>query len=324
MISVIVPIYNAQEHLSNCLDSLLNQTLKSDLYEIILLNDGSKDKSAEICERYTKQYSNIVFIDKKNEGVSKTRNKGIQIARGDFVAFVDNDDLVEPDYLETLYQSMLQSDADAVFSGYTRMTYSGKKLFKESLNQTEWSKYIVMAPWAKLYRKQILLDNQIQFFDYGIGEDVAFNLQFLAATDKVNIISYSGYKWMFNDDSVSNTSQRGLDENLDIRILLVEILKHNSVPNDYLSYFIYRYYIWYLLFSGHSSSKKQFLDYNRKIKDFLHKQNISRKISPLSRKLKGEKLSNRLIVMIFSFLDYCHLLPIFATLYCKNKKEERR
>lgn len=161
MISVIVPVYNAQEHLSDCVDSLLNQSLKSDLYEIILLNDGSKDQSAKICEKYAKKYSNIVFIDKKNEGVSKTRNQGIQIAKGDFVAFVDNDDLVEPDYLATLYQSIMQSNADAVFSGYTRMTYSGKVLFKETLNQTEWSKYVVMAPWAKLYRKQILLENQV-------------------------------------------------------------------------------------------------------------------------------------------------------------------
>ena len=76
MISVIVPVYNAQEHLSDCVDSLLNQSLKSDLYEIILLNDGSKDQSAKICEKYAKKYSNIVFIDKKNEGVSKTRNQG--------------------------------------------------------------------------------------------------------------------------------------------------------------------------------------------------------------------------------------------------------
>lgn len=117
MISVIVPVYNAQEHLSDCVDSLLNQSLKSDLYEIILLNDGSKDQSAKICEKYAKKYSNIVFIDKKNEGVSKTRNQGIQIAKGDFVAFVDNDDLVEPDYLATLYQSIMQSNADAVFQG---------------------------------------------------------------------------------------------------------------------------------------------------------------------------------------------------------------
>ena len=162
----------------------------------------------------------------------------------------------------------MQSNADAVFSGYTRMTYSGKVLFKEALNQTEWSKYVVMAPWAKLYRKQILLENQVKFFNYGIGEDVAFNLQFLSKANKIEIIGYSGYKWMFNDDSVSNTSQRGLDDNLDIRILLAEILKSNPVPDDYLSYFIYRYYIWYLLFSGRSSNKKQFLDYNQKLKLF--------------------------------------------------------
>lgn len=320
MISVIVPVYNAQEHLSDCLDSLLHQTLESDFYEIILLNDGSKDMSTEICERYTKQYSNIVFVNKENEGVSKTRNLGIQKAKGDFVAFVDNDDLVESDYLEKLYTAISQSNADAVFSGYIRMTYSGKVLFKESLSQTDWAKYIVMAPWAKLYRRQVLLDNRIEFFDYGIGEDVAFNLQFLAKTKNIDIISYSGYKWMFNDDSVSNTSQRGLDDRLDIRILLEKILENNPEPDDYLSYFIYRYYIWYLLFSGRSSSKQQFLSYNRKIKAFLREQNISRKISPLSRRLKGEKFSNRCVVLVFSLLDKCYLLPLFASVYCKSKK----
>ena len=177
-----------------------------------------------------------------------------------------------------------------------------------------------MAPWAKLYRKQVLLENTIEFFDYGIGEDVAFNLQFLSKASKIDIISYSGYKWMFNDDSVSNTSQRGLDDQLDIRVLLKKILESNPSPDDYLSYFIYRYYIWYLLFSGRSSSKHQFLAYNKKIKAFLREQNISRKISPLSRRLKGEKFSNRCAVLVFSLLDKCHLLPLFASIYCKNKK----
>ncbi|MCK1212278.1 glycosyltransferase family 2 protein [Streptococcus uberis] len=320
VISVIVPIYNAQEHLSDCIDSLLNQTLNDELYEIILLNDGSIDQSAKICEKYAKKNENVIFIDKNNEGVSITRNRGIKIAKGDFVTFVDNDDLVASNYLETLYKSLLKSNADAVFSGYTRMTYSGKVLHKETLSKTEWSKYIVMAPWAKLYRRQVLLDNQIQFFDYGIGEDVVFNLHFLTCTENINIIAYSGYSWMFNDDSVSNTSQRGLDDGLDIRILLKEILLLQPYPDEYLSYFIFRYYIWYLLFSGRSSSKKQFLAYNKKIKDFLCDNKVVMKLSPFSRKLKGEKLSNRIIVMVFSFLDRYQLLPLFATVYCKNKR----
>ena len=75
MISVIVPVYNAQEHLSDCVDSLLNQSLKSDLYEIILLNDGSKDQSAKICEKYAKKYSNIVFIDKNFMAIYKKKTE---------------------------------------------------------------------------------------------------------------------------------------------------------------------------------------------------------------------------------------------------------
>lgn len=318
MISVIVPVYNAQKRLSACLDSLLNQTLSNDLYEIILLNDGSKDQSADICREYAKKYSNIVFIDKENEGVSKTRNFGIRMAKGDYIVFVDNDDQIEPDYLATHYHAIKDSDFDLVISGYKRMKYNGEVIHQELLKDTEWSKYIIMAPWARIYRKSFLIDNHITFFDYGIGEDVVFNLKVLSKTDKIKIIFYSGYQWMYNEESVSNTSQRGLKETVDIRVLLEEILKCNKHPNQYLTYFIERYYIWYLLFSGRSSDKATFINYYCQVKEFLKANALVSDISPMSPKISGESLFNRMIVLLFQLTERLHLMKVFAYLYCKG------
>ncbi len=100
-VSVIIPVYNAQEGIKQCMDSLLNQSFTD--FEIILLNDGSTDNSLEVIKKYAADNDFIRVIDKENEGVAKTRNKGIQLANGKYIVFIDNDDFVDSDYLERFY-----------------------------------------------------------------------------------------------------------------------------------------------------------------------------------------------------------------------------
>ena len=100
-ISIIIPVYNAQEGIKQCIDSLLNQSFTD--FEIILINDGSTDNSLEVIKEYADANDFIRVIDKENEGVAKTRNKGIQLAKGKYVVFIDNDDFVDSDYLERFF-----------------------------------------------------------------------------------------------------------------------------------------------------------------------------------------------------------------------------
>ena len=118
-VSVIIPVYNAQEGIKQCMDSLLNQSFTD--FEIILLNDGSTDNSLEVIKKYAADNDFIRVIDKENEGVAKTRNKGIQLANGKYIVFIDNDDFVDSDYLERFYNAIDQEQLDIVLGGYKRV-----------------------------------------------------------------------------------------------------------------------------------------------------------------------------------------------------------
>ena len=135
-ISVIVPIYNAEAYLNRCLDSIINQTY-SDL-EIILINDGSTDNSLDICLEYASKDKRIVVYNQTNKGISKTRNKGIELATGDYIGFVDSDDIISPRMYETLYN--LMTDEKCLIAGcqYTKFTSSCK--FKEDKNYISYTK----------------------------------------------------------------------------------------------------------------------------------------------------------------------------------------
>lgn len=126
-VSVIIPVYNAQEGIKQCLDSLLNQSFTD--FEIILLNDGSTDNSLEVIKKYAADNDFIRVIDKENEGVAKTRNKGIQLANGKYIVFIDNDDFVDSDYLERFYNEIDQEQLDIVLGGYKRVNQEMKTLF---------------------------------------------------------------------------------------------------------------------------------------------------------------------------------------------------
>lgn len=317
LVTIIVPVYNAEDSIKRCLDSILKQTYTE--IEILALNDGSKDQSLGILLDYSQKHSSIKVIDQENCGVSITRNRGIKLAKGTYVCFIDNDDYLDSNYVETFVNHINESNTDIVVGGYRRVNTDFKILFQEKLQEGKWSKYVIMAPWAKIYRTQFLLDNDIQFLDYKIGEDAYFNLDAFSKTEKIAIIDYIGYNWFFNDTSVSNTSQRGLSEEIDILFLLEKIRNlYTDNMNDYIKYFFKRYYIWYLLFSGRHSSKSKFLQEYHRLKNWISINQLHNKINPLSKQLAGEGYKNRIIVLIFSMLEKLHLVPLFATFYCKG------
>lgn len=316
-VSIIIPVYNSEKYISRCLDSIINQSYKN--IEVLVINDGSSDNSLKILKEYEKKYNNIKVIDKENEGVAITRNKGIKLATGDYIMFIDNDDFIDSDYLES-YINSVSNDVDIVMGGYKRVNEKNKILFYERLKDTNWSKYIIMAPWAKLYKKEFLIKNNIEFLSYKIGEDVYFNLLAYSKNPKIKIIDYIGYNWFFNTKSVSNTTQKGLDTDIDITYLLDNINNNykDKNQNELLNYFYFRYYIWYLLFSGKSSTSNQFMLQYNKIKKWLDKNNIKNRIFPFSTKLKGESFKNRIIVLCFLITEKLHLIKLFSRIYCRG------
>ena len=123
LVSIIVPVYNAQSHLSRCLESICGQEYKN--LELIVINDGSKDKSLPVCEEFRKKDSRILLVDKANSGVSDTRNLGLKLAGGKYVQFVDSDDYIAPDYTARLVEAAEKTGADLVISPYTMVIPAG-------------------------------------------------------------------------------------------------------------------------------------------------------------------------------------------------------
>lgn len=315
-VSIIVPVYNAENTIERCIESILKQSYNN--IELILIDDGSNDNSFKIINKY-KNKKNVVIIKQKNVGVSLTRNKGIKIANGEYIMFIDNDDFIDYDYVEKHINEIEKTNSDVVISGYRRVDLNNKVLYEERLKDTYWSRYIITAPWAKIFKKEFLVNHNIEFLNYDIGEDVYFNLKLYSFSPKVSIINYIGYNWFYNNLSVSNTKQKGLNNKLDILFLLNNILKCYKSVDEYLSYYLVRYFIWYLLYSGKDSNTKDFMIEYKRIKKWYKEKGISLKFSPFSKKIDGESLKNRLIIFAFISLEKMHLIGLFSKMYCKGR-----
>lgn len=308
-ISIIVPVYNGEKYLERCIDSVLNQSYKN--FEVLFLDDGSKDNSLKILKEYEKKDSRIKVYHHDNVGVAKTRNEGIKRATGEYVTFLDNDDYLDKDFLKNYLEKCL--NYDFIIGGYKRI--SNKKVFlKKILKSNGFSKYENVAPWGKLIKKQFLIKNKIEFFSYPIGEDIIFNMKMFSKTNNYKIIKNCDYNWFFNDESVSNTKQQRFNDNI---LNLFEEMNKYSV--DELScYFIARYKIWYLLFSGKGESSKNFLKEYNKITNWLDKNKYSDKISLNKIRHNESTLKNKAFISLFYIIEKLKLIKLFSKIYCKD------
>lgn len=320
MVSIIVPVYNAEASIEKCIYSILKQSYKN--LEIIVINDGSTDNSLNKLKELESADKRIKVVTKENEGVSVTRNLGVQIACGDYVMFIDNDDFVEENYVETFFNGIHSDRLNIVIGGYKRVTLEGKVSFSDFPRDAKWGKFVILAPWAKIFDLKFLRSNQIIFLDYPIGEDVYFNISAFSKTTRIKAIDYIGYNWVYNETSISNTGQKGFDSTIDI-IFLYEKLREVFSKQDslYFKYFIKRYYIWYLLFNGRSSSSLIFLKQHERITRWIADEKLTNHLNPMSKKLSGEGYKNRIIVLIFIILEKGHLLSLFSKIYCKGNKK---
>lgn len=182
-ISVIVPCYNIKSYLPRCIESILAQTYKN--LEVILISDGSTDGTDEVIREYAKKDSRIIPVFKQNSGVSDTRNRGLDMATGDYIGFVDGDDYIEPEMYETLLKNAIENNADISHCGYqmvfpSRVDYyynTGKKVIqdnKKGIRDIIVGDYVEPSPCIKIYRKNIV-NNLRMPPDIKINEDVIFN-----------------------------------------------------------------------------------------------------------------------------------------------------
>jgi len=213
MLSVIVPVYNAEVCLSRCLDSLLNQGVED--YEVICVNDGSTDGSLEILNGYVERHSDVVrVITQVNGGVSKARNAGLDAARGDVVAFCDADDYLVPNAYDYLLKNFWRSDIDVL--KYNSVTLdrrmlkvweepkhvSGKILFEGS-GHDFYCKFHPCFVWCNLYRKLFLDQHNIRFGQQGYAEDIAFSLDMFMCNPHCVAVDANVYRYTISDQQLT-------------------------------------------------------------------------------------------------------------------------
>lgn len=214
-ISIIVPVYNAENMIENCVNSILNQTL--DDFEIILIDDGSIDKSGDICEKLQKENNNVFCYHKKNGGsASEARNYGIKVSKGEFVCFVDNDDMLpHKEILSKMYTNIISTKSDMLIGRkklfdyikkdqsmqHLKKTYNGKFLLKYMIDNDVYEGTV----WSNLYKKDLIIGNDLWFKNGLINEDEDFFLKILYLSKKVMILNENCYKRGTNIFSQTNS-----------------------------------------------------------------------------------------------------------------------
>lgn len=322
-VTLIVPVYNSEKYIGRCLESILNQTYTN--FEILVVNDGSKDKSQKIIYEYQNKYPDkIIAINQENKGVSITRNESIKRATGDYIMFVDNDDYLDKDYIETFVNNIKDGDYDVVLGGYRRPNENGQIIKKLELEDKEWSKFMIMAPWAKIYKKQYLIDNNIEFLNVNLGEDIYFNLKAMLISKKIKIIPYTGYNWFFNTSSVSNTTQKNITQ-LQVYELLdscYDMVKKEGLLEknyDIIKTHFTRYIVWLISFSTKNLNHKIISEEYDKIFNWLEEKFPDYKRNKMISYSKpdGELFSIRFLTKTFLIFHNLHLGKLLVYFYSK-------
>jgi len=213
-LSIIVPVYNSEKSLKKCVESILTQTFSD--FELFLVNDGSKDKSPEICDAFAKMDERVHVIHKINGGVSSARNAGLDAASSKYVQFVDSDDYLSEKTSGILIDSMEMDNADLVIGGYI-FDYGDQKDSHDCQNIPTcdikelkddfgklYSEYFINSPWNKLYLRE-LIDFRFDT-DVSLGEDLLFNLKYLSKINKLSCIKNTGYYYVITKEATLSRS----------------------------------------------------------------------------------------------------------------------
>lgn len=250
--SFIVPVYNTEKYLKKCLDSLVNQTYKD--FEIIVVNDGSTDKSSSIISKYQKKYKNIIVIDKENEGLSMARNRGVQKSSGKYIIFVDSDDYVSNKLLEEVDKKIDDSDIlrfqiATEDEEYTKISEYHEDGF-ESMCGYDAFKYLssyhfVEPAWCYVIRKNYYIENKFSFKKGVYHEDFGLIPYVIYKARKVKSIDFIGYYYIQRNGSIMNNNDYKktvkkafdmLEQYKTMRLFAKNINRKNNLDDYFLSY----------------------------------------------------------------------------------------
>ena len=319
LISVIIPVYNSEKYLEKCVESILAQTFKN--VEIILVDDGSRDGSPELCDRLAAEHKNIVAVHKKNGGVGSARNTGIDNAHGDYITFIDNDDYIDNDTYEILLREALESGADITQinvklvdeGGNVIGKWSGQQSYTQKISAREYRKSIMLQEgnvccWSKLFKRTVL--EKHRFIDGRWNED--FILMYNIMLDIPYIFSVDEYKYNYvqrkGSYSKAGFNQGIIDNVVNAKWVLGYSEEHEPEMVEYAVRLYFHQMIPYMLFmpvedmNANNAVYKEFSDDLKKYKSIWSKNRFLNKKEKLL--LKGLCLSAVKLRAILKAVNY--------------------
>ncbi|MBY0124241.1 glycosyltransferase [Bacillus sp. S/N-304-OC-R1] len=327
-VSIIIPVYNSEKFLINCLDSVVNQTFND--VEIIVINDGSTDGSLKILEYYAGEYSKIILLDQDNVGYSSTVNRGLNIANGDYIAFVDGDDYIELDMIEILYKEAAANDLDLAVCNWDRVDAYGNFLSYNDHSQFD-NKFLTKKEvirefflngkemiegytWNKLIKRSLLNDFNIRFPKINYS-DIPTMFKVLTKVNKCKYINKPLYHYVQNHTSISHTINANNAKGFINAVQMINsiLLEENLMLDFEDAYFVYKSNAFFSEYSVYREQMKSSKEVQSLFKGILQPITIKKCIS--LNKIVNIKL------LIKVCLYKTGLLRIFLFTYHKYKKK---
>lgn len=310
-LSIIVPVYNTSKYLEKCLDSLTNQSLKD--IEIIVINDGSKDNSKDIINKYL---GKIVFIDKKNEGIGKTRNLGIKKAKGKYVMFIDSDDYITPFCAERMYERAVQDNLDIVISNY----YTDNNGLITEVNFPPFSSASILedasilnkvnlGPCNKIYKRDLLIKNSIYFEEELKYEDLPFVVKALLNAKRIGKINECLSYYVIHNNSETTTRDKKIFDIIKVvDIAKNELIKYPKIHKEMVN-LIVMVLTDYTIQQRYIKNKKErnkfinkAFNYLKNIDSKWRRCNYLKSFNLLRRIIKSNKLLTKMYCNLYSFI----------------------
>ena len=346
MVSLVVPVYNAEKYLAKSIESMLSQSLKE--MELILVNDGAKDNSLAICEEYAKKDSRITVINKKNEGACIARNTGIDIAKGKYIQLADADDYIDVTMYEKMYKKAEDNNCEIVICNVNDVKGEEKKvslcleegiinmdmIIKEDFLCEKYCK-LGTAVWHKIFKSELIKNNNIKFVNYNevASEDTLFNFEAMMKAKKIYCLDEPLYNYIITEASLTKSSVA--KSNMVKRCInTVDIIRYflekNSIKAEqYINYLIYWEFINVLSYVEEVNVKnisKAIKEYS-KIKGFkaaLKNIAFSSKLDKYFINHKGNYSSvNKVFDKTFSLLCFINFYSLAAVIHSKRLKRAR-
>ena len=296
-ITVIVPVYNVENYLRKCLDSIMVQTYKN--IEIIVVNDGSTDTSGEICKEFSGMDHRIIYIEQENAGLSAARNTGLNNMSGDYVTFVDSDDWIEQDYIETLYKKIVEYQADIAVGNYYsynedeetyyfhiygdsyyEKVYDNISIFENLYESQEMKSFALISAWGKLYKAKLF--DYLRFDKGKLGEDGYFNQKMYLSVNKVVYLNKGLYAYRQRSGSITKTwTEKWMHALVDAMSERITLLANMGYPLEkHLA--VYRQMLEVSLANGQASGLSDTATY----KEFEMKRTLLNQLSIQEQKEK--------------------------------------